>query len=167
MKQYLLDTNIFIQAHRESYPLDVVPSFWGKIIELAKNGNILSIDKVKKEICDNSSHEDELSDWCTTNLNDDFFVDTSIYINRYFDIIRWAYSKSSHYTSNAIEEFLKIDLADPWLIAYAKENDVIIVTYEKSDPLTKRRIKIPEPCKHFGVEYISLIEMFRQLRVKF
>lgn len=91
MKQYLLDTNIFIQAHRESYPLDVVPSFWGKIIELAKNGNILSIDKVKKEICDKSSHEDELSDWCTSNLNDDFFVDTSIYINRYFDIISWAY----------------------------------------------------------------------------
>lgn len=167
MKKYLLDTNIFIQPHRESYPLDVFPSFWEKINELAKKGNIISIDKVKKEIYDNSSHEDELCDWCTTNLNNDFFVDTSICIDSYIEITKWANSKSSHYTTNAIAEFLQTDLADPWLIAYAKENNVVIVTYEKSDPLSKRRIKIPEPCKHFNVEYVSLIEMFRQLKVKF
>jgi hypothetical protein len=166
MQKYLLDTNIFIQAHRVSYPFDIFPSFWEKIIELAERGNIISIDKVKMEICDKSSHQDELSVWCTTNLKDDFFVDTSIYIDRYTDIINWAVSSSLHYTQNAIDEFLQTDLADPWLIAYAKENDVVIVTYEKSNPQAKGRIKIPEPCKHFNIKYISIIEMFRELKVK-
>jgi hypothetical protein len=50
MHKYLLDTNIFIQAHRVSYPFDIFNSFWEKIIELAERGNIISIDKVKMEI---------------------------------------------------------------------------------------------------------------------
>ncbi|MET3114076.1 hypothetical protein AAKU52_001809 [Pedobacter sp. CG_S7] len=47
---FVLDSNFFIQAHRMHYPMDVVPSFWLKIKELAKNGIIVSIDKVKDEI---------------------------------------------------------------------------------------------------------------------
>lgn len=48
MAKYLLDSNIFIQAHRMYYPFDVVPSFWNKILELSNKGIIISIDKVKK-----------------------------------------------------------------------------------------------------------------------
>ena len=57
---FLLDSNFFIEAHRTSYPFDVVPSFWAKVKELADNGKIISIDKVKKEILQN---KDELSEW--------------------------------------------------------------------------------------------------------
>ena len=167
MTKYLLDTNIFIQSHRSTYPLDVIPSFWNKIEELAKSGVIISIDKVKKEIFEKSSHEDELQDWCLLNLEDDFFVDTSPEINSYVEIITWASSQSSHYKQSAIDEFLETDLADPWLIAYAKVHKCKIVTFEVSNPDMRRRIKIPEPCKHFNVEYITLIEMFRELKVSF
>jgi len=38
MKQYILDTNFFVQAHRAHYPFDVFPSFWSKIKELAEAG---------------------------------------------------------------------------------------------------------------------------------
>ena len=38
MPIYLLDSNIFIQAHRMYYPFDVVPSFWNKILELSNKG---------------------------------------------------------------------------------------------------------------------------------
>ena len=64
MSKYIVDSNFFIQAHRSIYPLDVVQSFWVKVNELSRNGTIVSIDKVKKEIYDNSSHEDELKIWC-------------------------------------------------------------------------------------------------------
>lgn len=67
--QYVLDSNIFIQAHRSVYPLDVVPSFWNKIKALAEAGTIISIDKVKKELYKN---EDDLKDWCKSSLPDDF-----------------------------------------------------------------------------------------------
>jgi hypothetical protein len=76
MSKFIVDSNFFIQAHRSIYPLDVVQSFWTKIKSLADKGIILSIDKVKREIYDNSSHEDELKIWCEVNLPDDFFVNT-------------------------------------------------------------------------------------------
>lgn len=53
MSDYLLDSNFFIQAHRACYPLDVVTSFWIKVSNLAAEGKLKSIDKVKIEIYDN------------------------------------------------------------------------------------------------------------------
>ena len=73
MSKFIVDSNFFIQAHRSIYPLDVVQSFWLKVKSLSQNGIIVSIDKVKKEIFDNSSHEDELKLWCEANLPNDFF----------------------------------------------------------------------------------------------
>lgn len=46
--QYLLDANVFIEAARRYYAFDLVPSFWNKLVSLASNGDILSIDRVKK-----------------------------------------------------------------------------------------------------------------------
>lgn len=108
MNFYLVDSNFFIQAHRAYYPMDVVPSFWIKVSDLAK-------------------------------------------------------SMRSHYKQRAIEEFLAAELADPWLVAYSMANNCTIVTYEKSEPSRKSRIKIPEVCNRFNVKYINTIEMLREL----
>lgn len=113
MSKFILDSNFFIQAHRSIYPLDVVQSFWLKVKSLSQNGTIVSIDKVKKEIFDKSSHEDELRQWCTLNLPSDFFMNTDSVLNNYISIVNWTNSMSHHYTSNAIQEFLETDLADP------------------------------------------------------
>ena len=147
------------------YPFDVVPSFWNKILELSNNGIVCSIDKVKKEICE-TSNPDSLSTWCENELPNDFFVDSSSCINVYGNIAVWV-NGSNHFTQAAIDEFLTTDLADPWLIAYAKEHSMTIVTHEVSQPQRKNRIKIPEPCIHFGVKYLSPIEMFRELGESF
>jgi hypothetical protein len=60
MSVYVVDSNFFIQAHRVSYPLDVAFSFWNKVKQLANDGKIISIDKVKQEIYQN---EDALKQW--------------------------------------------------------------------------------------------------------
>jgi hypothetical protein len=54
MSVYVVDTNFFIQAHRAYYPLDVASSFWEKVKQLADDGKIISIDKVKQEIYKNN-----------------------------------------------------------------------------------------------------------------
>ena len=143
------------------YPFDVFPSFWTKLINLSENDKILSIDKVKKELCDTSS-PDDLSIWCNDQIGEGFFVDTTSCIDIYADIAKWTIG-STQYTQNAKDEFLQTDLADPWLIAYALKNNCKIVTYESSDPYAKRKIKIPEPCNHFGVECTTPVQMMREL----
>ena len=166
MSKFIVDSNFFIQAHRSSYPLDVVQSFWLKVQSLSQNGTIVNIDKVKKERFDNSSHEDELKLWCDENLPNDFFINTDPVLNNYASIVNWV-SMSHHYTDNAIQEFSETDLADPWLIAFAMSNDWTIVTYEKSEPNRKNKIKIPEVCNQFDVRYINTIEMLRELNENF
>lgn len=166
MAVYLVDSNFFIQAHRATYPIDVVPGFWSTVKSLADNGNIISIDKVKKEIY---SQNDALTNWCKTNLSDTFYHDTATIMNEYRIVSNWAISKSSHYLPNAINEFLYADEADAYLVAYALADAAnrIIITYERSEPNGKKKIKIPEPCDELGVVYINTIDMFRRLGVTF
>ena len=166
MAVYLVDSNFFIQAHRATYPLDVVPGFWEVVKRLADAGNIISIDKVKKEIY---SQNDALTNWCKSNLSDTFYQDTSSVMNEYRKVTTWAMSKSSHYVPNALNEFLSADEADAFLIAYALADvsNRIIITHERSQPDSKKKIKIPEPCDELGVSYINTIDMFRRLGVTF
>jgi len=161
--QYVLDSNIFIQAHRSVYPLDVVPSFWNKIKALAEAGTIISIDKVKKELYKN---EDDLKDWCKSSLPDDFFKASDQTISEYTEVVNWAVSKGQ-YKQHAIDEFLRAEAADAWLIAFAKQNKVTVVTHESSSPKSQKRILIPDVCNDFQIPYCNTIQMMRELGEQF
>lgn len=166
MSVYVVDSNFFIQAHRFNYPLDIVPSFWLKIRQLAESGAIISIDKVRKEIYD---HQDDLKEWCENNLPEQFFKDTLDIIASYTQVVRWANSRGSHYSQVALAEFLNADEADAWLVAFALSDKAnrIIVTHEKSQPDIKRKIKIPEACAPFDIPFVDTIEMMRRLGERF
>lgn len=166
MSVYVVDTNFFIQAYRSYYPLDVAPSFWKKVKQLADDGKIISIDKVKSEIYKN---EDDLKHWCEDNLPTNFFKDSTVVISEYGQVATWAASKSGHYSSVALSEFFSADEADAWLVSYclASPTTRIVVTYEKSRPEMKRKIQIPEACNPFGISFVDTIEMLRQLGESF
>ncbi len=166
MSVYVVDSNFFIQAHRANYPLDVATSFWDKVKQLAEQQKIVSIDKVKKEIYD---HQDELKTWCENNLPADFFRETTSVITSYSQVVVWANSRSGHYLPTAIAEFLDADEADAWLVSYAHFDAAnrIIVTHEKSQPDRRNKVKIPEVCSPFNINFVNTIEMFRQLGERF
>jgi len=166
MEVFVLDSNFFIQAHRVSYPLDIAFSFWNKVKQLADQGKIISIDKIKNELYDKN---DELEAWFKNNLPDDFFKDTTSVMTEYGKVASWAISKKDHYLTNALNEFLDADEADAFLVAYglADKMNRIIVTYETSDPNRKSKIKIPEPCNALGLRFCTTMEMFRKLKETF
>lgn len=84
MSVYVVDSNFFIQAHRAHYPLDVAVSFWAKVKQLAYEGKIISIDKVKDELYDKN---DALEAWCKTNLPEEFFKNTDEVMETYDHVI--------------------------------------------------------------------------------
>jgi hypothetical protein len=168
MPIFVVDSNFFINAHRDTYPLDVAPSFWLKVQELASDGKIISIDKVKSEIFDN--HEDELKEWCEAHLGDDFFYDsTSVLSTTYPNVIQWADSRSPRYLQRALDEFLDADQADAFLIAFALSDPsrYTITTLEISAPTGVNRVKIPDVCNGLGLNSCNTISMFRQLGESF
>ena len=162
MEVYIVDSNFFIQAHRDTYPFDVATSYWNKVKQLAQEGKIISIDKVQDELYDKN---DELEAWCRANLPNDFFKDTSTIMNEYQQVIAWASTRMNHYLQKAFNEFLDADEADAFIVAYALVNpsERIIVTQEVSEPQRKNKIKIPEPCNALHIRYIRSMELFREL----
>lgn len=166
MAIYIVDSNFFIEAHRKSYPLDVAFSFWNKVNQLANEGKIISIDKVKNELYDKN---DDLEIWCKANLPTDFFKSTSTSISSYSKVCNWAVSKKNHYNETALNEFLDADEADAFLVAYTLDDNKnrILVTHEVSDLNIKRKIKIPEACNGLNVRFLSVMDMFRELKETF
>lgn len=164
MAVYIVDTNFFIQAHLATYPLDVAIGFWVKIKDLAISGKLISIDKVRDEIYVN---DDELREWCESNLPLTFFKNTEDTLPKYEEIIKWAYSKSNQYSPKALTDFSSATIADAWLVAYGYTHNLPIVTNEVSRPDSKGVIKIPDACMPFSVRTLKPIDMFRELGERF
>ena len=161
-RRFALDSNILIYCHRQIYPFEMAPAFWRQLIE---NGGqkIIFLDLVKDEIYRN---EDQLSIWLKEN--EDHFLtieagDSSV-ISCYSDIIT-SIKKNTQYKETAKDEFASI--ADSWLCAYGMAYGDILVTNEKFEPAIRRRIKIPNICHEFNIDYIGLLEFMRELDIRF
>lgn len=57
--------------------------------------------------------------------------------------------------------------ADGWLVAYGAVHDLIVVTHETHQANQRRKVKVPNACEQFGVEWLDTFEMLRQLEVQF
>ena len=162
---YLLDANVFIQAHRELYPFDVFPTFWERLKDENEKGNISSIEPIYKER-NSSSGSDELSTWSKTLDKARWFlpIDDEECQIRFKTIANWT-SNHERYKETAKSVFL--DDPDSLIIAKAKALGVTVVTQEKPAPESKNRIRIPDVCNEFDVPYINLLQLIRNLKVRF
>lgn len=73
--------------------------------------------------------------------------------------------KNPTFKEQAKQEFASV--ADGWLVAYAKANKLVVVTHEVFDSATRKRVKIPNLCNEFSVEYVNTFEMLKSLDVSF
>lgn len=163
---YLIDSNTFMTAARTFYSFDYGPKFWDFIEEQAKNNALVSIDKVFEEI---NKGNDALKNWANEKFSNYFLTtkEESIF-QKYAELVQWAEKQGNHYTRNAIDEFMKEDNADPWLIAYslAKNKNYTIVTFEKVNENKRTKIPIPNVCNYYKIKYCDLYEMLRNLNFR-
>lgn len=155
-----LDTNIFIQAHQHICPMDVMPGYWEALVLFAREQRICSIDWVYREIAEN---EDELSDWAREHKFMFKSSEDDATQKKLKEIANWI-EQNKQYTDEAKENFL--NGADPWLIAYALTHKCKIVTLERPEPMSKKKIKIPDICRVNALQCVNLMAMLRQLKVR-
>ena len=160
-KKYIIDSNIFITAHRQIYPFDIAPGFWEQIIKKGAN-QIIIIEPVNDEI---AKGKDILTDWYLENKDqfEQLKIPDQIVLESYKDIINHL-NTNDQYKQSAKYEFASI--ADSWLCAYGLAYDYTIVTLEKYQEGAKKRILIPNICKEFDINYIDLLQFMRQLSFK-
>lgn len=163
LKMFVLDSSVFIEAHKRYYAFDIAPTFWEKLAELAKDGKLCSIDRVKNEL---TKKDDELKQWIKNSFDSYFHStkDDKILI-AYRELMEWS-SSNKQFNEEAKREFATADIADAWLIAYAKVNKCVVATEERLNIKIQRRIPIPNVCKEFKIEYVDTFQMLRQLEIR-
>lgn len=158
---YLLDANVFIQAKNLHYRFSTFPCFWTWLEAEHTKGNIASTAFVQSELtCGN----DNLCTWAQ-NATSSWFLkenDTKTQ-NTFIKIANWINAKD--YKEHAKQDFLSG--GDPWVIAKASSINATVVTHEKSDPKSKKKIFIPDVCNEFKVPYIDTFDMLETLKAKF
>jgi len=158
---YVLDANVFIEAARRYYAFDLVPTFWEVLVDLAHDGKIQSIDRVREELM---RGKDDLSQWVTGHFSHAFAsTDDEEVIRCYRDIIAWA-TDQDQYQESAKKLFA--EGADGWLVAYAQCKGRTLVTHEVFNETIKSKLPIPNVCQAFNVSFLDTFSMLRELRVR-
>ena len=161
--RYLVDASVLMEAHRRYYRFGVCPGFWDCLAWHHKQGNISSIDRVRKEVEDG---KDELRQWVKSKCPASFFEPTTDRAvgDHYGKIISWA-GTQGRYRPEALAQFATV--ADGWLVAYAGEHGLTVVTQEAAAPESKKDVKIPDVCDALKVLPIDTFEMLANLGVQF
>jgi len=159
---YLLDANIFIEAKRRYYGMDICPGFWAWLDVAQAGGHVSSITLVYDELADGN---DELCTWVKEREGSGWFLDVSDLPTQqeFKQILQNVYS--ADYSEKAKKDFF--EGADPWLIAKAKVMGATVVTHEVFDGYIKRKVPIPNVCRQFGVPCLDTFDLLRQHMASF
>jgi hypothetical protein len=162
-KRYLLDANVFIQAHKTYFGFDICPGFWLALERQNEAKRIFSIDKIRDELL---ALDDQLSEWVKNRAPETLFKKTAdkAVSAAFREMVNWVQNETQ-FTAQAKVEFASV--ADGWVIAYAKANDLVVVTHEELAQGARKKVPIPNVCLEFEVDYCNTFEMLRDLKVQF
>ncbi len=163
LSPYLLDANVLMEAKRRYYRFGLCPGFWECLAWQYKQGTLGSIDRIKKEI---DQGKDDLTEWAKKSAPKGFFAATTEpAVAAWFGkMVAWAQGEAQ-YLPEAKSEFAMGN--DVWLIAYAKQHELTVVTHETYDAQIRNRVKIPNVCTAFDVPYIDTFDMLEALKTRF
>ena len=159
---FVLDANIFIEAHRRYYAQDLCPGFWDCLTHFSIERRILSIDRVRDELF---VSQDRLVEWVKESP-EDLFVSSAeeLVIDAFSEIMDWIQG-NDQFRAEAKEQFA--GTADGWVAAYARVHDAVVVTHEALDKQVRKRVPLPNVCRQFDVDYRDTFAMLRELEVRF
>ena len=158
---YVLDANIFIEAHRRYYTFDICPAYWDCLTHYANQGQIISIDRIKAELVGG----DWLATWVKQSPSSLFQSSATPDVVRAFSAMMAWVQGDANYTSAAKAEFASV--ADGWVAAYAKAHGAVLVTEEVYNATIKKKVPLPNVCRQFNISYTDTFGMLRGLGVKF
>jgi len=157
---FLLDSNVFIEAHRRYYALDICPGFWECLTHHCRQSHVLSIDRVRGEI----KEGDHLDEWMQQAPKGLFATTKDEAVAKAFGNIQDHVQDNARYKQEAKAEFARV--ADGWLIAYAIVHKCTVVTLEVPRE-GRNKVQIPDVCDAFKVRDIDTYRMLRSLKAEF
>lgn len=166
--KYILDTNIYIDSYDRHYRNEFFPTYWDMFSRIL-NEYVVIPEIVRSEITKN----EWFLEWLKTNYHGQI-LNHKIYSQQWQEIISYIQS-CGYYTDRALTDQSKgwatDSVADPWLIAIAKQDNFTIVSEENTIPnLGKgnpvRLAKIPDICQLQKVRCINKNQFFQETELK-
>lgn len=154
---YVWDTSSFIVLSH--YFPERFPSFWEQLNGCVKEGRILSVREVRKEL-DSDAAKPHLTEWIQQNRHiflspseqELEFVAEIFKVPRFQDLIRRR------------QRLRGTPVADPFVIALAKIREACVVTEETKKPHGAR---IPNACEHFDIDCTTLEGLMERERWRY
>jgi len=151
-----------VYAKDEMAPLGYTEfaGFWDLLTRNMESGIIKITKRNYQEITEGRSTEDDLAKWIKLRKGAGVGVPPSKEVQAFASKIGdYVYTNPQYYERHRAR-FSKG--ADPWLVAQAAIEGGTVVTREISQPECHAP-KIPDLCIHFGVKFVSLIDLMKIL----
>jgi hypothetical protein len=148
MDVYCIDTSSLIAAWQERYPIENFPSFWKKMDDLIQNKRLVSPIEVLNETLKRS---DDLHAWLKARADMFRELDDAIQIE--------AAKVLAKFPRLVGQKKLRTS-ADPFVIALARVEGLLIVTDEKPTG-SQDRPNIPDVCTGMGMMAIGLLDLIK------
>jgi hypothetical protein len=146
--KYLLDANTYIEAKNLYYGMGICPGYWQWLDVQYQNNLVNSVQPIFNEL---NAYGDELSDWVKEREAQFLSVTEEETQDIYTGIVQFVADRD--YQPANRDQFLAG--ADPWLIAKAGAIESIVVTHESLVGPESKKVKIPNICEHFEIEYLN------------
>ncbi len=146
---YSLDTSGILDAWVRFYPPDVFPTIWSNMDGAAKDGTILVVDEVVREL---ERKDDGIHQWIKERPSMIVPIDAQIQ-----SLVGQIMARYPRLVDNRKHR----SGCDPWVIALARARGLTVVTAEKPTN-TLHKPKIPDVCRALGVACLEIVELFRE-----
>ena len=156
---YLVDSDVLIAAKNSYYAFDVVPAFWEWLARAHTAGKVFVVEKVAKEIL---AGADELA-WMGQQPASFRLAHGAADAPSMTKVAQWAHGAGD--AQGAAATFL--GAGDFFLVSQALTLNHTVVTNEKPEPASKKKIKIPDACNVIGVRWMNSFQMLKQEKARF
>lgn len=136
---------------KNTYPIDVFPSVRQKLGDIAREKIVVSPREVLREL---EKRDDELYKWVKENIS----FHNLDYEQQ--EIVRNIMARFP----NLVDINKPTPEADPFVIALAKSYNLIVIAQENRVKISgpESKPKIPNVCDELNVEWIRLLDLFRE-----
>lgn len=155
MRIYCLDSNALIEPWNKYYTVERCPEYWDIIDQLAQQGTVFCALEVKHEI---EKSDDGLKKWIHDKPY--LFREETPEVNANIRLVLAKFPELIDSSKNR-------SMADPWVIAHAMSDKAIVVTKELPNGSASKKIKIPDVCNAFGVEWMNDFDFVDEIGIKF
>jgi hypothetical protein len=147
---YWFDTSAFLHGWKRDYPPDVFASLWLNLDKLISSSRLFAPDEVLYEL---ERGGDDIFAWAKQRKFVFQAPEAAVQ-----EIVSRIVEEHPSFVPETSHDGV---WADPWVIAFAIHTNGRVVTGEKPTGPGAKILKIPNICGHYGINYLSLLDVIR------